>query len=122
MGKPVKYTALAALTILTAGFSMAPQMASAATAETVKAGNEIAFDRKKGNCLACHQAGDGVSPGDIGPPLVAMQARFPDPAKLREQIADPRVANPDTRMPPFGAYGILSDSEIDAVVAYLLTL
>ena len=122
MGKPVKYTALAALTILTAGFSMAPQIASAATAETVKAGNEIAFDRKKGNCLACHQAGDGVSPGDIGPPLVAMQARFPDPAKLREQIADPRVANPDTRMPPFGAYGILSDSEIDAVVAYLLTL
>lgn len=122
MGKPVKYTALAALTFLTASLSLAPQIASAASAETVKAGKEVAFDRKKGNCLACHQAGDGVSPGDIGPPLLAMKARFPDRAKLREQIYDSRIANPDTRMPPFGAYGILSDSEIDAIVDYLLTL
>ena len=122
MGKPLKYTALAALTIVTASLSMAPQIASAASAESVKAGKEIAFDRKKGNCLACHQAGDGVSPGDIGPPLVAMKARFPDPAKLRAQIADPRITNPETRMPPFGAHGILSGSEIDAIVDYMLTL
>ena len=122
MGKPLKYTALAALTIVTASLGMAPQIASAASAESVKAGKEIAFDRKKGNCLACHQAGDGASPGDIGPPLVAMQARFPDPAKLRAQIADPRTMNPETRMPPFGAHGILSGSEIDAIVDYLLTL
>ena len=122
MGKPVKYTALAALTMLTASLSMAPQGASAASAESVKMGEKIAFDRKIGNCLACHQTGTGTSPGDIGPPLVAMKARFPDPAKLRAQIHDPRTANPDTRMPPFGAHGILSGSDIDAIVDYLLTL
>lgn len=122
MGKPVRLTALAALTILTASLGMAPQVASAASAESIKEGEKIAFDRKKGNCLACHQAGDGVSPGDIGPPLVAMKARFPDRAKLRDQVSDPRIANPDTRMPPFGAHGILSGPEIDAIVDYLLTL
>jgi sulfur-oxidizing protein SoxX len=65
---------------------------------------------------------DGSSPGDIGPPLVAMKARFPDKAKLREQIADPTIANPNTRMPPFGKHRIISDSEIDAIVEYLYTL
>ncbi len=122
MGKPVKHAALAALTILAASLSMAPQIASAADAETLKAGKALAFDRKKGNCLACHQISDGVSPGDIGPPLIAMQARFPDRAKLHAQIADPRAANPETRMPPFGAHQILSGSEIDLVVDFLLTL
>ena len=122
MGKPAKITALAAITMLTASLSMAPQVASAASAESIKEGEQIAFDRKKGNCLACHQTGDGASPGDIGPPLVAMKARFPDQAKLRAQIFDPRTANPDTRMPPFGAHGILSGAEIDAIVDYLLTL
>ena len=122
MGKPVTHAALAALTIFAASLSMAPQIASAADAETLKAGKALAFDRKKGNCLACHQMSDGVSPGDIGPPLIAMKARFPDRAKLHAQVDDPRTANPETRMPPFGAHGILSSSEIDTVVDFLLTL
>jgi sulfur-oxidizing protein SoxX len=66
--------------------------------------------------------GDGASPGNIGPPLVAMQARFPDKAKLRTQIYDPQVANPNTRMPPFGKHQIVSDKELDAIVEYLYTL
>ena len=122
MGRPVKYTALAALAVLATSFSMAPQIASAAGTATAKEGKAVAVNRKKGNCLACHQMGDGVSPGDLGPPLVAMKARFPDEAKLRAQIADPRTANPNTRMPPFGAYHILSGSEVDAIVTYLYTL
>jgi sulfur-oxidizing protein SoxX len=63
-----------------------------------------------------------VSPGDIGPPLVAMKARFPDKAKLRAQVWDPQVANPGTRMPPYGKHKILSEKEIDAIVEYLYTL
>ena len=49
-------------------------------------GREVAFDRKKGNCLACHQMEGGDLPGNIGPPLVAMKYRFPERAKLRAQI------------------------------------
>ncbi len=122
MGKPVKHIALVAFAMLTASLTVTPQIASAATAEAIAEGKALAFDRKKGNCLACHQAGDGISPGDIGPPLVAMKARFPDRAKLRAQVIDPRTTNPDTRMPPFGAHKILSESEIDLVVDFLLTL
>ena len=93
-----------------------------AKTDDVAEGKKIAFDRKKGNCLACHAMGDGVSPGNIGPVLVAMKQRFPDKAKLRTQIHDPAKANPDTRMPPFGVHKILSDKDIDKIVAYIYTL
>lgn len=110
------------LAVLFTGASTIPMSANAADAETVKLGKEVAFDRKKGNCLSCHMIADGVTPGDIGPPLIAMQARYPQRDKLRAQIFDPQVANPDTRMPPFGKNKILSDKEIDAIVDYLYTL
>ncbi len=110
------------LATLLAGAGMLPVAAGAADADTIKIGKEVAYDRKKGNCLACHMMDDGVSPGDIGPPLIAMKARFPDRAKLRAQIWDPEVANPGTRMPPFGKYQIVSEDEIDAIVDYLYTL
>jgi sulfur-oxidizing protein SoxX len=102
--------------------STPPTTVGAAAADVIDLGKEIAFDRKKGNCLACHLMDDGASPGDIGPPLVAMKARFPDRATLRAQIWDAQVANPATRMPPFGKHQALSEKEIDAVVDYLYTL
>ena len=110
------------LAALIAGAGLLPTAAGAANAESIKLGKEVAVDRKKGNCLACHMMGDGVSPGDLGPPLIAMQARFPDRAKLRAQIWDAQVANPGTRMPPFGKHQALSEKEIDAIVDYLYTL
>lgn len=124
MRKTANFMATAAsLAVLVSGISLIPQTASAAEAmDTIKMGKEVAFDRKKGNCLACHVIDDGVSPGEIGPPLVAMKARFPDRAKLRAQIWDAQVANPNTRMPPFGKHKIISDKEIDAIVDYLYTL
>jgi len=113
----------ASFAVLTGGASLIPQTASAeGHADMVKKGKEVAFNRKKGNCLACHMIDDGVSPGDLGPPLVAMKARFPDKKKLRAQIWDAQVANPDTRMSPFGKHKIISESEIDAIVEYLYTL
>lgn len=91
-------------------------------ADSADDGKKVAFDRTKGNCLACHLMGDGESPGDIGPPLVAMKARFPDRAKLRAQIWDATVANPESIMLPFGRHHILTEKEIDQVVDYLYTL
>ena len=91
-------------------------------AGAVEDGKKVAFDRKKGNCLACHMMGDGSLPGNIGPPLIAMKARFPDKAKLRAQIWDSTVKNPNSLMPPFGKHGILSDKEIDLIVEYVHTL
>jgi len=69
---------------------------SVASADAIADGNKVAFDRKKGNCLACHMIAGGNLPGNIGPPLVAMKARFPNKADLRAQIWDSTVANPDT--------------------------
>jgi sulfur-oxidizing protein SoxX len=82
-------------------------------------GKTLVMKRSKGNCLACHAIADGQLPGNIGPPLVAMKARFPDADVLRKQIWDARERNPDTRMPPFGRHGILSRDEIDLIVEYL---
>lgn len=115
-------TTAISLAALFAGVGMLPSAAGAAEADTVTMGKEVAFDRKKGNCLACHMVGDGESPGDIGPPLIAMKARFPEREKLRAQIWNPMTNNPGTRMPAFGKYQALSDKEIDAIVDYLYTL
>jgi len=89
---------------------------------TIAAGKKIAFNRKKGNCLGCHMIADGALPGNVGPPLIAMKARFPDKAKLRAQIWDATVANPKTIMPPFGRHNILSDQEVDKIVDFIHSL
>jgi len=102
--------------------ALAPAVVSAAETSVIDEGKAIAFNRKKGNCLACHQIEGGSMAGNIGPPLIAMKARFPDKAKLRAQIYDARVANPNTIMVPFGPNKVLTESEIDKVVEYIYTL
>lgn len=121
---PTRATAAVAVPAILATTLVLPLHSNAAegASDLVSQGKELAFDRRKGNCLACHMIEDGSSPGDIGPPLVAMKARFPDKEKLRAQIYDPMIINPNTRMPPFGKHRIISDSEIDAIVEYLYTL
>ena len=101
---------------------IAPIMASAADDADIAKGKELAFDRKKGNCLACHQIEGGTLAGNIGPPLVAMKARFPDYEKMKAQIADPRVKNPNTIMIPFGPHKVLSAQEIELVSQFIYTL
>ena len=88
----------------------------------VEKGKEVAFDRAKGNCLACHAMDDGTLPGNIAPPLVGMNLRYPGKTRLRAQIWDATVANPNTIMPPFGRHQILTEEEIDQVVEYVYTL
>ncbi len=85
-------------------------------------GKDLAFNNKKGNCLACHLmpgVPGAISNTTIGPPLVGMKARFPDKAKLRAQVWDATKANPQTSMPPFGKHQILTEQEIDKIVDFI---
>ena len=99
-----------------------PASAGDPTAKMTEEGKKLAFDRRKGNCLACHHIDGGTAAGNIGPPLIAMQVRYQDKDKLRAQIWDATVANPESPMPPFGSHHILSDKEIDTLVEFIWTL
>ena len=90
--------------------------------ERLEKGKQLAMTRSKGNCLACHAIDDGKLPGNLGPPLLSMQLRFPDKAVLRAQIWDATERNPDSRMPPFGKHGILSKEEVDLILDYVYSL
>jgi sulfur-oxidizing protein SoxX len=115
-------TTASALATIIGALSLSPQLAIAADAEVIEQGKKVAFDRKKGNCLACHMIDGGDMPGNVGPPLVAMKARFPDKSTLRAQIWDSTKNNPNSMMPPFGRHDILSESEIDKVVEFIYSL
>ena len=131
MRKTAKFISTAtAVAALLGGLALAPVSTTFAADKgkddknlsPVEKGKKIAFNRKKGNCLACHSIAGGHMAGNMGPPLVAMKARFPDKAKLRAQIWDATKANPNTVMPPFGRHKILSEKEIDLVTEYIYTL
>lgn len=96
--------------------------ADAGLEERYEMGKQLVMTRSKGNCLACHAIDDGVLPGNLGPPLVSMQLRFPDKAQLRAQIWDATERNPNSRMPPFGKHRILSEEEIDLILEYVYSL
>ncbi len=107
--------------LLTAALTAA-LAAPLAFGDSLAEGKSLAWDRKKGNCLTCHMMDGGQQVGNSGPPLMAMKARFPERATLRQQIWDPTKKNPMTNMPPFGRNKILSEKEIDLIVDYLYSL
>ncbi len=119
-----RLTMASSILAIAGSLSLLPVTAQAADGATsvLEEGKALSFDRKMGNCLACHAIEGGTLPGNIGPPLIAMQARFPDKAKLRAQIWDATKANPNTIMPPFGRHKILSEGEIDKVVEFIYSL
>jgi sulfur-oxidizing protein SoxX len=84
-------------------------------------GQQLAFDRSKGNCLTCHEIKGGDAPGNVAPALADMKSRFPDRKELTAIIYDETKRNPQTVMPPFGRNLILTDEEIGAVVDFLYT-
>lgn len=92
------------------------------TSNDIEEGKKIAFSRPKGNCLACHMIKDGESPGNMGPPLIVMKARYPDKKVLRDQIWDASIRNPDTSMPLFGRHEVITEAELDKVVTYIHSL
>ncbi len=118
----VIYTATSIAALLGSIAFSIPAISLAEETSVIEQGKKIAFDRKKGNCLACHQIKGGKLPGNIGPPLVAMKARFPDKSKLHAQIWDSRQNNPNTIMPPFGPHEIISKGEVDKIVEFIYSL
>jgi len=117
-----KVMIIAALSGIAAFANLSPALAEEMAATVIEKGKAVAFDRKKGNCLACHAMDDGALPGNIAPPIVSMKLRYPDKAKLREQIWDASIRNPNTIMPPFGRHQLLSEEEIDNITEYVYTL
>ncbi len=99
-------------------------------------GRAIVITRQKGLCLLCHS---GPFPeerfqGSLAPSLAGAGRRL-GAAELRARITDSQALNPDSIMPSYGrASGlrhvapawrdkpILTEAEIEDVVAFLLTL
>lgn len=116
-------TLAGAFTIAMSSFGLAMVVSeTASAASAAEQGKKVAFNRKKGNCLACHEIAGGTLPGNIGPALSGMKVRFPNKADLRAQIWDSTANNPNTIMPPFGKHRILSEAEIDQVVEFVYGL
>jgi sulfur-oxidizing protein SoxX len=112
--KPVLFAALALL------YGALTSQANAQS--TVAEGQNLAFDRGKGNCLTCHVIKGGNLPGTIGPELVDIKSKYPNRDDLVAIVFDETKRNPLTVMPPFGRNRILTEKEISAVVDFLQTL
>jgi L-cysteine S-thiosulfotransferase len=126
LGAPLG-AALFLIAVLSASVSSSvlAQTAGTNTASQVDKGRAIFLDERKGNCAACHKAPNDSAvktKSNIGMPLEAVKARYPDRAKLRDAIWDLSKSVPNTIMPPYGKNRILSDDEIDALVIYLETI
>jgi sulfur-oxidizing protein SoxX len=126
MRNPARILTTASIIAALAGsLAFGPQVSAAEEKKEMtpaEMGKKVAENRKKGNCFGCHSYEGASLAGNIGPPLVAMKARFPDKAKLRAQVWDATKVNPDSLMPPFGRHEILSEKELDQVVEWLYTL
>ena len=99
-------------------------------------GRDAAINRKKGNCLACHQMPipEQQFHGEVGPDLSGVASRYTE-AEIRARVVDPKLMNEGTIMPAFykkdgltrvlkkfEGKSILSAQEVEDVVAYLMTL
>lgn len=93
-----------------------------ATQAQIEKGKALAFNRTKGNCLACHEIAGGKLTGTVGPALKDMKTRYPDRDVLFKRVWDETKFNPMTAMPPFGRHKILTREEIERIVDYLYTL
>ncbi len=96
----------------------------------------LIITRSKGNCLACH--GIDVKPlpeglataGNIAPMLVNTWARtwvnktnrLEHKITLKNIIYNAASKNPHTVMPLFGKHEILTETEIDRIIDFLMTL
>ena len=113
---------IAGAMLIGASLSTTAVMAKEEAVNPLQEGKQLSFERKKGNCLACHMIKDGTAPGNIAPPLIVMKTRFPDREVLKSQISDASKNNPETIMPLFGRYEVLSEDELEKVVDYIHSL
>jgi len=88
-------------------------------------GEKLAFDRARGgSCVACHVMGPKTPalPGNVGPDLSIIGTQNRPDDYLYNYVYDPRVYNPGTVMPPWGAHGVFEDKEVRDIVAFLKSL
>ena len=109
----------------------------AAWAGNAEKGKAIATAGGEASCILCHAipgAPSARAAGTLGPSLAGIGRRL-SAGKLKARIVDASRVNPDTAMPPYGrtqglyqvasqyrGKPLLSDEQIDDVVAFLLTL
>jgi L-cysteine S-thiosulfotransferase len=101
-----------------------------------KAGRKVAYNRKTGNCLACHKLPipEQQFHGEVGPDLKGVASRYSE-AEIRLRVVDSKKMNSDTIMPAFYrdtgftrlqkkwvGKSILKAQEVEDLVAYLMTL
>lgn len=82
-------------------------------------GKELANERGKGNCVACHLIKGAEQPGSKGPDLTAYGTWGRSDGETYALVYDMRWRNPDTVMPPIGTNQILNEQELRDVVAFL---
>lgn len=117
-----EYNTLASLT--SPPYSPPPKLDGSITGDPEK-GAKLAFDRARGgSCVACHIMGPKTPalPGNVGPDLSTYGTWGRDDQQTFNYIYDPRSANPDSVMPPWGAHKLYSVEEIKDIVAFLKTL
>ncbi|MEY3218779.1 MAG: sulfur oxidation c-type cytochrome SoxA [Pseudomonadota bacterium] len=86
-------------------------------------GKKLIEDRSRGGgCYACHIMPNANLPGNVGPDLSTIGNWDRTDEYLYNRIYDPRIVNPTTVMPPWGAHKIFNEQEIYDMVAYLKTL
>lgn len=99
-------------------------------------GRKVVIDRRKGNCLACHEMPipEQTFHGKIGPNLQGVASRYSE-GEIRLRVVNPKILNPETFMPAyyrndgfhrvlkkFQGKTIISAQEVEDVVAYTMTL
>jgi L-cysteine S-thiosulfotransferase len=111
--------------ISTATAQIPPQVPSIGVLQpSVANGEAVALDPARGNCNACHQLPNtpkATGKSKLSVSLSGVRAKFSDDKKLRALIWDASQSYPQTIMPPYGKHRILSEAEIDDVVAWMLT-
>jgi sulfur-oxidizing protein SoxX len=116
---------------------LGPALASAVLAQgDAVRGEAIATSRSQGLCVLCHalQGGNPALQGNLGPPLAGVGQRL-GRDELRQRLLAPQRFNPDTVMPAYGRVDglqrvasalqgkpLLTDAQVDDVVAYLASL
>jgi sulfur-oxidizing protein SoxX len=106
----------------TSPVAAAPAVEHKKAAKPIELNPEILIsDSNLGNCLSCHSIPNKAElvAGNMGPPFIGMQSRFPDITKLRAAIYDQQVMSPQTIMPPFGRNKILTPEQIDVIAQYI---
>ena len=110
-----------AVGIVAAAAASGAAWAAADDAAGVAAGQQLAFDRSMGNCLACHTMKGNDVPSNVGPELVDIKAKFPNRKDLYAIVFDEESRNPQTVMPAFGKNLILSPQQINQIIDFLYT-